>query len=354
MNKEILSTSKYETNIPSSILFIEGITSTDLKLYATVKALSKEKGYCYASNQYLSVEMCMSERNIQKYLVRLKRHMLVKIQVFRTGRSTSRKIFMINDTDPKPNRSVHSSNTTQEEHTEIKHVPKPKNSDLPRAKPVSDRAHIRSDRNYIASRESDRSPVVHKPKSKHPVSSFSENPAGARFQETQTRPQPIRDLAYPGTDRPKDFSFVSMPSTTHIPQVYDWDTFRLEDGKPLSKRMVCALKKYKPWEIGQVMANIEHYRRRIKNHYKPKEGNHERFLQTCISRNYAGEDVLREANALYAQWYIQENKILMNDYKLFKTLIYIRQKNGEFQKLNFSLSEDDFSRGLNNARTNQR
>lgn len=84
----------YDLTIPSILLDIDGVTKTDLKVYSILRSLARQNGYCSATNGYLAEKLQMNERNVQKFLARLKNLGLIEIHVTRGYPQTTRKIML--------------------------------------------------------------------------------------------------------------------------------------------------------------------------------------------------------------------------------------------------------------------
>lgn len=59
--------------ITHDVLYDENLTSNEKLLYATITGLTKQKGYCYASNDYLAEKMNTSKRSISRWLNNLEK-----------------------------------------------------------------------------------------------------------------------------------------------------------------------------------------------------------------------------------------------------------------------------------------
>lgn len=70
-------------------------------LYAVISGLTTDKGYCFASNDYLGEQMQLQERQIQYLLKELKTAKLIKINII----DGNKRLIYLN-TNPKPNKSI--------------------------------------------------------------------------------------------------------------------------------------------------------------------------------------------------------------------------------------------------------
>jgi len=71
---------KYALFCPGDIQDIDGISHTDIVLYANLYGLFQSKGYCWASNEYLSERLKVSERTLQRSLKNLQDLGLILIE----------------------------------------------------------------------------------------------------------------------------------------------------------------------------------------------------------------------------------------------------------------------------------
>lgn len=99
----------------------------------------------------------------------------------------------------------------------------------------------------------------------------------------------------PSRDRP------SKKETSPI--VFDPRTYRLPCGDYLSLRMQNALKKYTGEDKVKLIENIAYAEDRIR---RGGIENEEKYLQTCISKNYAGRETDKENNRLWATLVINQ------------------------------------------------
>lgn len=84
----------YPLIAPGEILTVEGITHSDIVVYAVLYGLMQLKGYCWATNGYLSVRLNISERTVQRHLKKLQKLSLIRIESV----NALRKIYPVNDT----------------------------------------------------------------------------------------------------------------------------------------------------------------------------------------------------------------------------------------------------------------
>lgn len=84
----------YPLIAPGEILNVEGITHSDIVVYAVLYGLMQLKGYCWATNSYLAVRLNISERTVQRHLKNLQDLSLIRIESV----NALRKIYPVNDT----------------------------------------------------------------------------------------------------------------------------------------------------------------------------------------------------------------------------------------------------------------
>lgn len=75
--------------MPNIILFDKKLTSTSKLIYCLISSLCAEKGYCFASNKYLSEKMSISETSISKNLSLLEPYLS-----FTNRNSDKRRIYL--------------------------------------------------------------------------------------------------------------------------------------------------------------------------------------------------------------------------------------------------------------------
>lgn len=79
--------------IPTEIIINKEISSTEKLLYAVISSLTNEKGYCWASNQYLGDLIGISERHASRSINKLLQEQLIKVDI---KDNSKRKITLIN------------------------------------------------------------------------------------------------------------------------------------------------------------------------------------------------------------------------------------------------------------------
>lgn len=79
--------------LDDSIVKSNSISSTDKLVYGVIKALTNNKGYCYASNDYISKKVNLSKRTITKSISNLKRANYIRVETI----NYQRNIYLINE-----------------------------------------------------------------------------------------------------------------------------------------------------------------------------------------------------------------------------------------------------------------
>lgn len=77
--------------LDDSIVKSKKINSTDKLVYGVILALSNNKGYCYASNDYIAKRVSLSKRTITKTISDLKKANYIKIETV----DYQRRIYLI-------------------------------------------------------------------------------------------------------------------------------------------------------------------------------------------------------------------------------------------------------------------
>lgn len=63
----------------------------EIMLYAKILSMSEEKGFCRPSNKYLARILCVSERNITRYLTDLEARELITMNYYKEGADTKER-----------------------------------------------------------------------------------------------------------------------------------------------------------------------------------------------------------------------------------------------------------------------
>jgi uncharacterized phage protein (TIGR02220 family) len=82
------------TQIPNDILFNSELNIYSRVLFGIILSLSRENGYCYASNEYLAERIGGTGRAVTNWILELKQKDLIDVQTVRTQGAVSRKIFI--------------------------------------------------------------------------------------------------------------------------------------------------------------------------------------------------------------------------------------------------------------------
>ncbi len=79
--------------LDDSIVKSNSINSTDKLVYGVIKALSNNKGYCYASNDYISKKVNLSKRTISKSISNLRKANYIRVETI----NYQRNIYLTNN-----------------------------------------------------------------------------------------------------------------------------------------------------------------------------------------------------------------------------------------------------------------
>ncbi len=66
--------------IDDNIVASNSINSTDKLVYGVIKALANNKGYCYASNEYIAQRVNLSKRTITNSIRSLKQANYIRVE----------------------------------------------------------------------------------------------------------------------------------------------------------------------------------------------------------------------------------------------------------------------------------
>lgn len=77
--------------IDDEIVKRRNINSTDKLVFGIITSLSKNKGYCYASNDYISKKINLSKRTITKSISNLKKENFVRVETI----DYKRRIYLV-------------------------------------------------------------------------------------------------------------------------------------------------------------------------------------------------------------------------------------------------------------------
>ena len=73
--------------LDDSIVKSNSINSTDKLVYGVIKALANNKGYCYASNDYISQKVNLSKRTITKSISNLRKANYIRVETINYQRN---------------------------------------------------------------------------------------------------------------------------------------------------------------------------------------------------------------------------------------------------------------------------
>ena len=79
--------------LDDSIVKSNKINSTDKLVYGVIKALTNNKGYCYASNDYISKKVNLSKRTITKSIGNLRKANYIRVETI----NYQRNIYLTNN-----------------------------------------------------------------------------------------------------------------------------------------------------------------------------------------------------------------------------------------------------------------
>ena len=80
--------------IPFKILKNKNLSDNAKILYGEIERLSREFGFCYAQNVYLSDLLQVSERSIRDFISQLKKEKLIKMEFENRGNARIRRIYL--------------------------------------------------------------------------------------------------------------------------------------------------------------------------------------------------------------------------------------------------------------------
>ena len=73
--------------LDDSIVKSKKINSTDKLVYGVIKALASNKGYCYASNDYIAQKVNLSKRTITNSIKNLKQANYIRVEIINYQRN---------------------------------------------------------------------------------------------------------------------------------------------------------------------------------------------------------------------------------------------------------------------------
>jgi len=84
----------YQVNIPATVRFDRRLSAHTKLLNGEIKALCDKKGYCWASNRYLSWLYGVDRKVISRWIQQLEKHKHIQVEVVQS-RGNVRKIFLL-------------------------------------------------------------------------------------------------------------------------------------------------------------------------------------------------------------------------------------------------------------------
>jgi hypothetical protein len=81
--------------IPSFVMECEDLEHSEIVFYALVSGLALNKGYCFASDEYLAERMRVDERTVRNWLVKLEKFEFLKRETVKKGMYWDRKIYIL-------------------------------------------------------------------------------------------------------------------------------------------------------------------------------------------------------------------------------------------------------------------
>lgn len=133
------------------------------------------------------------------------------------------------------------------------------------------------------------------------------------------------------------------PIASFDPSTFDPHTYRMPNGQSLSLQCARAFKKYTGEAKARLYANIELFEAKYKKD-SSKIANPEAYLQQCIKENYAGKEMQRYQNWLYAQCVVEDSKL--NHVIVLKTVIKHKARGKD--SLSLYLPPETFADAMNN------
>ncbi len=86
----------FDCVLPSALLFNENVEPACVKAYAVIRNLSKQSGYCYATNEYLSNILKCDVSTIKRWISSLEKEGYLDLETDKKGINWQRKIFISN------------------------------------------------------------------------------------------------------------------------------------------------------------------------------------------------------------------------------------------------------------------
>lgn len=84
----------FDCVLPSAIFFNENLEPNCIKCYAVVRGLTKMKGYCFATNEYLAKILQTDPSSLRRWISSLQKEGFLEIQTTRNGIHWQREIYL--------------------------------------------------------------------------------------------------------------------------------------------------------------------------------------------------------------------------------------------------------------------
>ena len=81
----------YAIVVRQDLLDMEGVKCHHVLLYGFFKVLSIQKGYCWISRPALAKRFCTGERNIKRWMAKLKHVHAIRVEIVGSSTSPNRK-----------------------------------------------------------------------------------------------------------------------------------------------------------------------------------------------------------------------------------------------------------------------
>jgi hypothetical protein len=127
------------------------------------------------------------------------------------------------------------------------------------------------------------------------------------------------------------------------------DSYRLPDqfNSPLSAPYQKAIKKYTDQNYEKFLRNLILFEERCSNGTKPNPGNtYEQMLAGYVKNDYAGREIFKEQNRIFAELIQKENPDL--EMKILKTVVHVYSKGEVHESLRLELNPISFGESLKN------
>jgi hypothetical protein len=123
---------------------------------------------------------------------------------------------------------------------------------------------------------------------------------------------------------------------------FDPQKIEFPDGSRLSKRTLCAIKKYSLESLEKLKRAYEYLCALYEDGKRPKTS-YERWLQDCFNKDYAKENTNIFHNTLYAKYIKESLRLGDYEFKIMKTVVKLKN-----DSISLRLPVDTFSQAINN------